>query len=81
MVDVPKLKRVTIHFHWTEENKRRDLDNVAFAKKFILDALVSLGKLENDNRKNVCGFTDTFGYGEHASVYLEIHEQEVEDDS
>ena len=25
---------------WYEPNKRRDIDNVAFAKKFILDALV-----------------------------------------
>ena len=31
---------VEIHFHWIEGNKKRDLDNICFAKKFILDALV-----------------------------------------
>lgn len=51
---------VTIRFHWTEGNRRRDLDNVAFAKKFVLDALVKTGKLPNDNRKFVRGFRDTF---------------------
>lgn len=59
--DLPKLSGpVSIRFHWTEGNRRRDLDNVAFAKKFILDALVKTGKLPNDNRKFVRGFRDTF---------------------
>ena len=26
---------IKIHFHWIEGNKRRDLDNICFAKKFI----------------------------------------------
>lgn len=51
---------VRITFAWTEGNARRDLDNVAFAKKFILDALVKTGKLPNDDRRHVLGFTDTF---------------------
>lgn len=67
---------VTIGFHWVEENKRRDLDNVAFAKKFILDALVKCGKLKDDNRKCVTGFVDTFSYGPEAKVILTIREAE-----
>ena len=31
---------VTIDFHWIDRTMRRDLDNISFAKKFILDALV-----------------------------------------
>jgi len=69
---------VKIHFHWIEGNKRRDLDNVAFAKKFILDALVKAGKLKDDNRKCVTAFTDTFDYGEESKVILDI--EEVNDD-
>lgn len=65
---------VTIHFHWVEGNKRRDLDNIAFAKKFILDAMVKCGKLKDDNRKCVTAFTDTFTYGEETKVYLIIEE-------
>lgn len=63
---------VKIHFHWVEGNKRRDYDNIAFAKKFILDALVKGGKLADDNRKCVSGFTDSFSYGPETKVIMEI---------
>ena len=66
--DVP----VKIHFHWVEGTKRRDYDNVAFAKKFILDSMVKAGKLRDDNRKCVTGFTDSFSYGLETKVILEI---------
>ncbi len=76
---MPKwTKPIKIHFHWVECNKRRDLDNIAFAKKFILDALVKFGKLQDDNRKCVAAFTDSFGYGKHAKVVLEVEECENE---
>lgn len=72
---MPKYdKPIKIHFHWIEENKRRDLDNVAFAKKFILDAMVKAGKLKDDNRKCVAGFIDTFEYAKESKVILEIEE-------
>ena len=68
-------KPVKIHFHWVEGNEKRDIDNVSFAKKFILDALVKYHKLENDNRKNVYAFTDTFEYKKGTTkVVLEIEE-------
>lgn len=65
---------VTIHFHWVEGNKRRDLDNIAFAKKFILDSMVKQGRLKDDNRKCVTAFTDTFSYGKETKVILTIEE-------
>ena len=67
-------KPIKIHFTWIEANKKRDLDNICFAKKFILDALQQCGKLKNDNRKWVTGFTDSFGYGKEYKVILEIEE-------
>ena len=67
-------KPVKIHFHWIEQNRRRDLDNVAAAKKFILDAMVKVGVLTNDNRKCVAAFTDTFSYDKEAKVVVEIME-------
>jgi Holliday junction resolvase RusA-like endonuclease len=74
---LPRFERpVKIHFHWIEDSRRRDYDNVCFAKKFILDALVKQGKLKDDNRKCVTAFTDTFGYGEKAEVILTIMEVE-----
>jgi Holliday junction resolvase RusA-like endonuclease len=51
---------VTIRFIWVCKNARKDIDNVAFAKKFILDALVNLQILPDDSRKWVIGFSDEF---------------------
>ena len=67
-------KPIKIHFTWVEANKRRDYDNVSFAKKFILDAMQECGKLENDNRKWVTGFTDSFELGDEYKVILENKE-------
>jgi Holliday junction resolvase RusA-like endonuclease len=75
LTDMPKwTKPIKIHFHWVEGNKRRDLDNVAFSKKFILDAMVKFEKLNDDNRKYVYAFTDTFEYGDKTKVILEVEE-------
>jgi Holliday junction resolvase RusA-like endonuclease len=79
LMELPKLHKVKIGFTWQEGNKRRDLDGICFGKKFILDTLVELGKLKDDNRNNVCAFTDSFTYGDSWKVTLVI--QEVEDDS
>lgn len=75
LISMPKFEKpIKINFTWIESNKRRDIDNVAFAKKFILDAMVKYGKLKDDNRKCVTAFTDTIVYGEKNKVILEIEE-------
>lgn len=51
---------VELSFRWYEPNKKRDLDNICFAKKFVLDALVSNGIIVADGWKGVKGFTDKF---------------------
>ena len=65
---------IKINFHWVEGNKRRDYDNIAFAKKFILDTMVKMGKLKDDNRNYVRAFTDNFYYGKETKVIIEIEE-------
>lgn len=74
---VSRLRRpenvVRIHFTWYEPNHRRDVDNVAFAKKFILDAMVSRGILQDDSPRYVIGFTDEFRYGAE-KVIIRIEE-------
>lgn len=69
-------KPVIGNFTWIEENKRRDLDNICFAKKFILDALVESGILKDDNRKCVEGFIDTFEYADKSKVIVELMEED-----
>jgi Holliday junction resolvase RusA-like endonuclease len=51
---------VLVKFIWREPNRRRDIDNVAADKKFILDAMVRRGILPNDSRRFVSGFIDEF---------------------
>lgn len=67
-------KPVRIKFTWYEQERRRDKDNVAFAKKFILDALQKSRILPNDNNQYILGFQDEFIYGQGDKVAVEIWE-------
>lgn len=67
-------KPVRIKFTWHERERRRDKDNVAFAKKFILDALQKSEILPNDNNQYILGFQDEFVYGQGDKVVVEIEE-------
>lgn len=72
---IPKIdKPVKINFTWIEDNKRRDLDGICFAKKFILDALVQARVLKDDNRRIVTNFTDSFEYADKSKVIVELEE-------
>ena len=51
---------VAMRYLWVEKNKRRDKDNIAFAKKFIQDALVKEKVLENDGWTQIERWTDAF---------------------
>lgn len=66
---------VVMHYTWYERDRRRDKDNIAFAKKFIQDALVKAGILENDGWEQIEGFTDSFRVDrENPRVEVEIKE-------
>lgn len=58
-----KLKPVTrarLAFTWIEKDKRRDKDNCAAAKKFVIDGLVMARVLPTDGWAGVDGFSDDF---------------------
>ena len=57
---LPKDTLFDVHFTWFKLNNRADHDNIAFAKKFVLDGLVKGGVLGNDSPKFINNFTDTF---------------------
>jgi len=61
-----------ITFNWFCKNKRKDPDNIAFAKKFILDGLVMVGVLTNDGWGEIAGFTDVFKV-DKKNPRVEIH--------
>lgn len=78
-----ELRKVTvpvvIHFEWHERTKRRDLDNIRFAAKFLLDALQKMGVLPNDNPQWVRGLSDTVVYDKWDGVIVTIEPAEVQD--
>lgn len=63
---------VIIFFQWHEKSKRRDLDNVYSAKKYILDAMQKAGVLENDNATHVKGLFDGVTYGKRDYVEITV---------
>jgi Holliday junction resolvase RusA-like endonuclease len=72
---LPKFENpIVIDFLWIEQNKKRDLDNICFGKKFILDAMVKAGKLKDDNRRCVTAFRDSFDYADESKIILTIKE-------
>lgn len=56
----PTQKPCKVLFEWHEKTTRRDCDNIASAKKYILDAMQQQGIIVNDNQKYIKGFTDVF---------------------
>lgn len=65
---------VMVRFEWHERTKKRDADNIASAKKFILDALVKMRVLEDDSRKYVKGFYDVIVDDKEDFVIVELVE-------
>lgn len=71
-----KIKKpavVAFEWHYTG---RHDLDNIAFAKKFILDGLQKAGVIANDNQKCIVGFQDKFI--KDSTDYVNVTIKEVE---
>ena len=61
-LELPTVEKypVKIIMTWYCKDKKHDPDNVAFAKKFVLDGLVRAGVLKQDGWKQIEGFIDTF---------------------
>lgn len=58
---MPKVeKQIIVKIIWYTKDSKKDPDNVAFAKKFILDGLVLSKVLKNDGRKQIKAFEDCF---------------------
>jgi len=71
----PCKKRIYVRFTWIEPNMRRDFDNIAFAHKFIFDALQEMGIIEDDGWNHVEGFSDKFRLNKNnPRVIVEIEE-------
>lgn len=56
----PLRTPVRMTYHWYCKDRRKDKDNIAFAKKFIQDGLVKAGVLKNDGWNDIEEFADRF---------------------
>lgn len=74
--DVSIKGKTKLEFRWYEPNRKRDLDNICFAKKFLLDALVSNQVIFADSWKGVIGFTDEF-FIDKQNPRIEVDIEEV----
>lgn len=73
----PVKQPVQLAYTWIEPNKRRDKDNIAFAQKFVQDALVKAGILKNDSWNYIIGFSHNFKIDkDKARIEVTITEQE-----
>ncbi|MBQ9785090.1 MAG: RusA family crossover junction endodeoxyribonuclease [Clostridia bacterium] len=78
----PMSGKVAVTITWIEgilpgreRFRPRDRDNIAFAKKFIMDALVSEGILKNDDWNSVISYTDVFRVNRsNPRIIIEIEE-------
>lgn len=78
---IPCKAAVKLLYTWYEPTKRRDLDNISFAQKFVQDALVTAGVLAGDGWKHIAGFEHRFEVSHTPGVMVEIRaESEVCDD-
>ena len=76
---LPKMNHVQVDFDWYCSNKKKDKDNIAFGKKFILDGLVKAGVIPNDGWNNIESFTDSFNIDKD-NPRVKIYIEEVSDE-
>lgn len=72
---LPSYGRVDIEITWHEPNIKRDPDNIMVGQKFILDALVHAGTIQNDNQKYINSITHRFDVDrENPRIEVELKE-------
>lgn len=67
---------VSLSISWHESDRRRDLDNIVSAKKFILDAMQKMGIIPNDDREHVRAISDEIVDDDKDFVVVRIYDVE-----
>ena len=68
--DKPCVAYITFH----EENRRRDIDNIYSANKYILDALRKAGIIKNDSQKYITDVKNSFIHDTENFVEIVLEE-------
>jgi len=79
VLDLPVMDKVKVHFVMHYENNRSfDIDNfLSIVSKFACDALVELGRLEDDNFKHIVQVTGTVGSINRENPHVEMRIKEI----
>lgn len=73
----PVKAPVHVEIAWYEPNRRRDVDNITSAVKFVLDALVREGVLQDDSQRWVRAIAHFICIDhEHPRVVVTLTEEE-----
>jgi|TARA_Y100000034_G_C6898635_1_gene414916 hypothetical protein len=75
---VEPVESAVLRYHWYEPDRRRDLDNIAAAAKFVNDGLVAAKILKSDGWHHIKGIEHRF-YVDKESPRVEV-ELIVEED-
>lgn len=67
-----------LKFKWIVPNKKKDADNIASAKKFILDGMQEAKLIQNDNLNHITGFEDEFVVDRSVKSVVEITVKETD---
>lgn len=71
---LPKFKnKIYLEITYFVKNRKKDMDNIAFAKKFIFDGLVEAEKIKNDGWGEIAGWKESFEvdkYNPRIEVYI-----------
>jgi Holliday junction resolvase RusA-like endonuclease len=62
-----------LHYHWRVKNKRRDLDNIGHAAKYINDGMVKAGIIPDDNLNHIIEIKHTFEVNKKVGVDIESY--------
>lgn len=76
---LPQLDRIRLKITYICKNRRRDPDNIAVAKKFILDGLVRANVIKNDGWKEIAGWEEYFEV-DKKNPRIEIEIEEVKNE-
>ena len=64
-----------ILFEWHEASHKRDPDNIASAKKYVLDAMQKAGVIRGDSQRYICGLHDVFVSDSMDGLIVTVYDQ------
>lgn len=66
---------VRVSVRWVEPHRGRDLADVSYAKRYVVDGLVKAGIIGNKTSREIVALSDEFGYDRmRPRIIVEINE-------